>query len=497
MALLVAVLTQLAPVSPPSAAAQELPACDRSRPPSRCQLPGWPESAQSEAPSPFGRVGGRVWVTDEVDDVGPGGFDIQAVGIGSADISDARALRRDDAVLRRGRRDRAVRPGENVLVRIVIDRPLDEVAEGHAGIHVATDIDGSRRNNAPAGVGSRPQPFAGAQDVYTIARTTTTGRTQLLDSDLARGWYRDRDAFAAAWAAPNVLDVLIRPEGLGADLRVVTFASAQDGGYDSVDLGVAGIPVDGRVGLRPLCLEAAITAEPYTVRRLVENDQMLRNVEARASWLGGGAFALDAESRASLDALIAAADDDGDGRVELPSFVDLFEDGGAIGQRPGLMLALDGDTAQLALQLGLTRRGFDVVRQITPEATGDAALDAWLAEASESLAEAMPPFRVGRRGGQLVGAVPGSCLTELADPPSPEPSASDAPAESTPSDGLADATASDAPADASSNEAPEPGTNDDTAGERTRSDASPSSESQAGVVGDPANAHMAVDAVPG
>jgi hypothetical protein len=403
----------LGPGAASPGAAQDLPECDQAMPISQCRLPAWPASAQPEVPSPFGAVDGSVWVNDPSGDVGPNGLDIAAVGIGSVEIVDPAPLRRDPDVLRRGRRNQAVRLGPARLVRVVLDRPIDQIADGYAGIHVATDIDGSRTNNAPAGVGSRRQPFAGSEDVYSVSFATTTGRTQLLDSDLARGWFRDRDAFAAAWAAPNVLDVLIRPEGLGAELRVVTHTSAADGGYDVMDLGPGGVPVDGVAGLRPVCVEATIAVEPFVVRRLVENGQILRNVEAPASWSGGAAFRLDAETRAALEAFLASVDEDGDGRVEVPASVDLFEDGKVIGQRPTLLLAVEGDTAQLAVQLGLTRRGFDVLRQLTPEATGDAAVDAWLAEATDAVARTLPPFRVGRRGGQLVGDGPGTCLTVL------------------------------------------------------------------------------------
>lgn len=413
--------------------AQELPACDPSTTASECQLPAWPEEALRDIPSPFGTVVGDVWMADASGDAGPAGLDIGAVGIGRVEVADAGSLRRADTVLRTGRRNQAVRPGSNALVRVILDRPLTEIAEGYAGIHVATDIDRSRTNNAPAGVGRTPQPFAGSEDVYSVTHATTTGLTELHDSDLARGWFRDRDAFAAAWAAPNVIDFLIRPEGLGDELRVVTFTSAPDGGYDIVDLGTGGIPVDGSVGLRPSCVAAAITREPFVVRRLIENGQTLRNVETPASFQAGGAFRVDGATRDALAAAIAAADADDDGRAAIDASVDLFEDGAGIRQRPRLDVALDGDTVQLAFEIGLAKRGFDVLRQLTPASTADAAADTWLAGASDALVEALPPFRVARRGGSLVGDL-ASCVPALVEPPLPEApiaGASDAPEDAT------------------------------------------------------------------
>jgi hypothetical protein len=429
----------------PVVVAQETPACDPTLPASECQLAAWPVESQLEAPSPFGPISGTAWVTDGVGDVGPAGLDIQAVGVGSVDIAEPGPLRRSPDVLLRGRRIRAIRAGEGTVVRIVLDGAIDRVTDGYAGVHVATDIDRSRTNNAPAGVGSRRQPFAGSEDVYSVAYASTTGRTELLDSDLSRGWYRDRDAFAAAWAAPNVLDVLVRPEGMGDGFRAVTFTSADDGGYDVVDLGVGDIPANGLVGFRPSCLAAAITTEPFVVRRLAQAGQVVRNVEAPASWLGGAAFRLDGETRAMLADFAALADDDADGRVELPASVDLFEDGTVMSQRPTLSLALEGDVAQLAVQLGLTRRGFDVVRQITLEPTSDAAVDAWLARATDAFVGSLPPFRVARRGGSLVGDV-ATCLSALADPDAPGPAAgSPEPDASAGPSGAAGATAAASP----------------------------------------------------
>ena len=83
------------PIEGASVFAQDLPECDLTEPVSQCRLPGWPESAQVDAPSPFGPVDGTVWVTDPSGDVAPNGLDIGAVGIGSVDIADPAPLRRD------------------------------------------------------------------------------------------------------------------------------------------------------------------------------------------------------------------------------------------------------------------------------------------------------------------------------------------------------------------------------------------------------------------
>jgi hypothetical protein len=412
-----AVVTAAGLASPVTAQDQLAP-CDPSAAASICQLPSWPEDALATTPSRFGAIVGDTWVVDDSGDTGPGGLDIQAVGIGRVEVEEAGPLRRADDVLRTGRRNRAVRPGANAIVRIVLDRPIDEIAEGYAGIHVATDIDRSRTNNAPIGVGRAPQPFAGSEDVYSVTHATTTGLTELQDSDLARGWFRDRDAFAAAWAAPDVIDILIRPEGLGDELRVVTFTSAADGGYDVVDLGTGGIPVDGAVGLRPSCLAAAISTEPFVVPRLAERGQTVRDVETPASLQAGAAFRVDDATRDALAAVIAASDTDGDGRAAIESTVALFEDGTTIRQRPMLEVALvgDTDTVRLALEIGLAQRGFDVVRQLTPTSTGDAIVDTWLAGATDALVEALPPFRLARRGGALVGDVV-TCVPDMIEPP--------------------------------------------------------------------------------
>jgi hypothetical protein len=401
-------------VAPP-ADAQEPRGCDvAAGVVADCRLEPWPADQQALTPSPFGSIEGIAWLDDAADDAPPTGLDVQAVGIGSVDITDPAAVRDLEGLLKAGKVKQAVRPGRNIVVRVVLDRPLSDVADGHAGIHVATDIDRSRSNNAPAGVTDAVQPFAGSEDVYSVTFATTTGQTRLLDTDLAGAWYRDRDPFSAAWAAPAVLDLLVRPEGIGDELRVVTFTSAADGGYDTLTLGSGAIPVGGDVGQRPACLEASIVAEPFVVRRLIENGQTLRNVEAPASWRGGAAFAMDETARQALEPLFQALDAEESGNVALASEVALFENGAVIGQRPEISLSLDGDRALLGLELGLTRRGYEVLRAIDLEPTGVEAADAWLAEATDALVEAMPPFRAGRRGGVLVGDATGACVPALA-----------------------------------------------------------------------------------
>ncbi len=143
-----------------------------------------------------------------------------------------------------------------------------------------------------------------------------------------------------------MLDLLLRPDALGDGVSVVTFTSGTDGGYDTVSLGTGPVPIDGRVGLRPVCLEASLSGDPYLVPRLVENGQTLRDVEAPGSWQGGAVFVPDAQTLEALRAWFGDADEDGDGRVALPAEVNLFEDGVVIGQRPDVELALDGDRSR-------------------------------------------------------------------------------------------------------------------------------------------------------
>jgi hypothetical protein len=371
-----------------------------------------------QTPSPFGPIAGAVWLDDPAGDAPEGSLDVLAVGIGSVDIADPGTLRGADWLLKLGRAKQAVRPGSNVVVRVVLDRPLSEILDGHAGVHVATDRDRSRSNNAPARVGDGAQPFAGREDVASVVFASTTGATSLLDSDLARGWYEDDDEFAAAWAAPTVLDVLFRPEALGDGLDVVAFTSATDG-YDVVSLDPGPIPLDGAVDLRPLCLEASLTGQPYVVRRLTENGQTLRDVETPSSLRAGAAFRPDGSALQALRDFVGAADDDADGRVTVASRATLLEDGVSIGQRPGVSVALDGAQLQMALQLGITRRGYEVLRDLALEPTGDATVDAWLARAADALLEAMPPFRSGRQAGLVVGDSIGACVPALIAPPVP------------------------------------------------------------------------------
>jgi len=454
IAAMVAVLASLVVVSFTSTLAQEAPACaDGSV--SECRLPGWPDPSSDYGPSLFGEIAGVTWVEDPDGDAPPSGLEILAAGVGSVDIADPAAVRGSDELLKAGKVKRAVRPGAGVLVRIVLDRPLSEIESGHAGVHVATDIDGSRSNNAPAVVGAVHQPFAGSEDVYSVTYATTSAKTKLLDSDLSAGWYEDDDAFAASWAAPNVLDLLVRPEGMGDGLRVVTFVSGADGGYDTLTIGPGPIPVDGDVGLLPLCVEGSMSTQPFVVRRLVENGQTLRNVEAPASWHGGGAIPLDDDARSALEAFVGTADEDGDGRIALPSTVSLFEDGVVIRQRPELELALDDKGAQLALELGLTRRGYNVLREVEVKPTGDDTVDAWLGRATTALSRTMPPFRSGRKAGLITGDGIGSCVPLLISAPAPMPDEIEAAASDAPSSpSAADASPSPSAADASPSATP-------------------------------------------
>lgn len=412
LALAAAVLCLLVPTSP--AAAQELPACEPGEPASDCRLPAWPEDVLQGIPSPFGSVEGTVWLEDALGDAPAGGLDILALGISSVDVTDPGAIRDLDGLLKLGKAKKAVRPGQNVLVRVVLDRPLVDTTDGHATVHVTTDRDRSRSNNAPAGVGQGLQPFAGVEDVATVAYATTTGETTLLDSDLAGGWYEDKDPFAAVWAAPAVLDLLLRPEALGDSLAVVTYTSGTDGGYDLLSLGTGPVPLDGVVGLRPACLGASLSGESFVIARLSEGGQTLRDVEAATSWRGEAGFRPDQASLDALRSYLASADDDGDGRVALPVSVNLFEDGTVIGQRADLWLALDGDQLELVLEIGVTRRGYEVLRAVDVDPTGDAVVDAWLVRALEAFVEAVPPFRSARQAGTLVGEGSGSCATALA-----------------------------------------------------------------------------------
>lgn len=423
----VAVLTALGAAP---TVAQELPPCDDGMTVSDCLLPAWPDESLRDAPSLFGTLQVGAWVTDAVGDVAANELDILAVGVAPIIIESAAEIRGSSDVMTAGNKKKAVKAGPAVIVRIVLDRPVDAIEEGHAGIHVVTDIDGSRTNNAPAGVGNADGPFAGMQDVYSLTYATTTQANKLLQSDLARGWYKGKRPFAASWAAPDVLDILVPAEAVGAGLKVVTFVSGPNGGYDSITLGPGSIPVVGRVRLNPLCAEASISDQPFTVRRLVENGQTLRDITAPASWVGGAAIPLDEASRATVEAWVAASDDDGDGRIALTSTVSLLDDGLIIRQESEIGLALDGDAVQLAMRLGLTRRGYDVVRNIVIDTTGDAAVDAYLARATEAFVQVTPAFRNGKKGGLLYGGAIGGCVTELITAPAPATDEGDAAAPS-------------------------------------------------------------------
>ena len=82
------------------------------------------------------------------------------------------------------------------------------------------------------------------------------------------------------------------------------------------------------------------------------------------------------------------------------------------------------DAVRLALELGLTRRGYNVLREIELESTGDRVVDAWLERATTSLAEHMPPFRSTRRGGLVTGEATGACVPWLEEAPAPAVEAS-------------------------------------------------------------------------
>ncbi len=233
------------------AVAAELPPCEGDRR-YDCVLPDWSAAEQGDIASLFGDIEGVVWLEDEQGDVPEGGIDILAAGLGRVDITDPGPVRKSDALRKLGKVKEAVRKGQAIVVRIVLDRPLDETPGGHASVHLATDVKGSRSNNVPSGVAAPDFPFAGSQDVYSVTWASTTDKTRLLASDLAKDWYKSKEPFAASWAAPNVLDLLIRPSALGEGFRVITHDAAGKGRYDTLTLGPGGHPRRwaGRSGAR-------------------------------------------------------------------------------------------------------------------------------------------------------------------------------------------------------------------------------------------------------
>lgn len=404
-----------APVS-----AQDLPPCDGERS-TECVLPAWSESPVSDIPSRFGSIEGIAWIEDAPGDAPDGALDILGVGIGRVDIADPGAVRKADGLLKLGKAKQAVNKGESIVVRVLLDGPPQEASGDHASVHVATDIDGSRSNNVPAGIARPDYPFAGSENVYSLTWASTTGKTKLLASDLAKAWYKDRTPFAATFAEPTVLDFLVAREAFGDDFRVITHTAGTQGGYDVAGWGPSALPTDGTVGLAPTCLEASISAQPFVIGRLNEGGQTVRNVDARASWRGGARIPVDEALRSSLATWIAAEDVDGNGRAGIPTWVNLFEDGIVLRQRPDLEVALDAEAAVLALELGLTRRGYNVLRDFEPATTGDVALDAWIERATDTLRVNMPPFRLNKNGGRLVGEGIGACVPWFGPPTQPEP----------------------------------------------------------------------------
>ncbi len=403
-----------------SVAAQDLPLCDSGRV-SECVLPAWSGSPVGDVPSLFGEVDGVSWIEDDRGDAPEDGLDILGVGVGRVSIDEPADVRGADGLLKQGKAKKAVPSGEGILVRVLLDKAPSDVAGGHASVHLATDVDGSRSNNVPAGIARPDYPFAGTENVYSLTWASTTGKTKLHASDLAKAWYKDSTPFAASWAETTVLDFLLAPKSFGDDFRVITHADGEQGGYDTVSWGPADVPTDGTVGLVPVCHEASISAEPFIIGRLKEGGQTVRDVEAQASWRGGARIPVVQDIRPALEAFITANDEDGDGRVGVRTWVNLFEDGIVLRQRPDLEIALDGDEVIMALELGLTRRGYNVLRDFEPASTGDDRLDDWIERATDALRVTMPPFRLNKKSGLLVGEGIGSCVPWIAMPVEPEP----------------------------------------------------------------------------
>lgn len=429
----------LASVVSTPVSAQGLPACDDERT-AECVLPDWSSAPARDVPSLFGDIEGVAWIEDDIGDAPAGGLDIVGVGVGRVAIDDPGKVRTAKGLLKQGKAKRAVTAGESILLRVVLDRPPSEVPGGHASVHLATDIDGSRSNNVPAGIARPDYPFAGSENVYSLTWASTTGKTKLLASDLAKAWYKDKTPYAASWAEPTVLDFLFAPKAFGDGFRVVTHAAGNEGGYDVLSLGPVAVPTSGTVGLVPSCHEGSVRAEPFVIGRLNEGGQTVRDVEAQAAWRGGARVPVDGDVRPALEAWIAANDEDADGRAGLPTWVNLFEDGIVLRQRPDLQITLDGDEAVFGLELGLTRRGYNVLRDFEPTSTGDGRLDAWVDRATDALRVNMPPFRLNKQSGLLVGDGIGSCVPWLA----PAESAPVEPAPAEPAEPLEEGAASSA-----------------------------------------------------
>ena len=277
-------------------------------------------------------------MTDPGGDAPAGGLDILGVGVGRVHVRDASSLRRAGDVLRVGNGRQAVRDGEALLIRTVLGSAPDAILDGHAGVHVGTDVDGVRSNDAPSGVEAPSGPFAGLQEVFSFG-VAAGEEPDILFSDLARGWYKGKQAYAASQPAPEVVDILVRPEHFGESFRVATFTdTTAGGGYDVAGLGgiLATIPLDGRVDAAPACLEASVASEPFVVERLIENGQTFRDLETPRSWTGTARFALTDEERAALEALIATGDVDLDGAIDLPGEAVLVEEGLNVRQTPSL-----------------------------------------------------------------------------------------------------------------------------------------------------------------
>jgi hypothetical protein len=393
--------------------ADVLASCDGPAvPPAGCRVGAWPSDGAAALPSPFGRIEPGVWVIDPGGDAPAGGLDIVAVGVGRIPVREASSLRSAADVLRVGNRRQALRDGQALLIRTVLGSAPDAIADGHAGVYVATDVDGVRSNDAPTAVEEPSGPFAGFQEVYSF-NVAAGEDPDLLFSDLARGWYRGRQPFAAHRPAPEVVDILIRPERFGEAFRVATFTeTTAGGGYDIAGIGatLATIPLDGRVPPTPTCLEATVAAEPFIVERLVENGQTFRDVETPRSWTGTARFAVTDQERVALEGLVATGDADQDGAIDLEGEAVLVEEGLNVRQSPRLGLRLQDGEAALTIGLGLARRGFIVIRDITVEPTGDTTADAALARVADGLVEAVPPFRVARRSGPVIVPANGPCV---------------------------------------------------------------------------------------